>query len=54
MGELRSHSVQLVGGIEALVAVELDAGGEPHHECGQGGDLVQHVLVLLQQTSHVG
>ncbi len=53
-GKVVSHSVELVGGVVATVAVKLDAGGEFHHQGGQGGDLIEYVLVLLQQGGHVG
>lgn len=49
-----SSSVKLVGRVEATVAVKLDTGGEVDHQGGQGGDLFQYVLVLLQQVGHVG
>lgn len=38
-GKVMSYSVELFDRVEATVAVKLDAGGEVHHQGGQGGDL---------------
>lgn len=53
-GELLSYSVKLFGIVVTTVAVELDTGREVHHQTGQGGDLLQNRLILLQQGGHVG
>lgn len=51
-GELLSHSVKLFGVVVTTVAVKLDTGGEVYHQGGQGGDLLQNRLILLQQGGH--
>lgn len=53
LSQLLSLFVELLGGVEAAVAVEVDAGREVHHEVGERGDLLQDELVLLQHLSHV-
>lgn len=52
-GKVMSHSVELFGRVVATVAVKLDTGGEVHHQGGQGGDLFQYVLVVLQHLRHI-
>lgn len=54
LGEVGGDIIELVHRVVALVAVELDAGGDVDHEGGQGGDLLQDVLVLLQHERDVG
>lgn len=54
LGEVLGHSVELVGSVVATVAVKFDTGGEVNHQGGQGGDLIQHVFVVLQHPCHVG
>lgn len=39
--------VKFISGVEASVSVEVDAGGEVHHEHREGGDLVHDKLVFL-------
>lgn len=39
--------VKFISGVEASVAVEVDAGGKVHHQHGEGGDLLHDKLVLL-------
>lgn len=51
-GELFSHSVKLFGVVVTTVAVKLDTGGEVYHQGGQGGDLLQNRLILLQQGGY--
>lgn len=52
-GELLCYSVNLFGIVVTTVAVKLDTGREVHHQPGQGGDLLQNRLILLQQGGHV-
>lgn len=54
LGKVGGNIIELVHRVVALVAVELDAGGDVDHEGGQGGDLLQDVLVLLQHERDVG
>lgn len=54
LGKVCGDIIELVHGVVATVAVERDAGGEVDHEGGQGADLLQDVLVLLQHERHVG
>ena len=52
-GKVLSYTVKLFSGVVTTVAVKCDTGGEVHHDAGQGGDLLQNRLILLQQGGHV-
>lgn len=39
--------VEFIGGVEGSVAVEVDTGGEVHHQHREGGDLLHDKLVFL-------
>lgn len=52
-GEVLSYTVKLFSRVVTTVAVKRDTGGEVHHQAGQGGDLLQNRLILLQQGGHV-
>lgn len=39
--------VEFIRGVEALVAVKVDTGGEVQHQHREGGDLLHDVLVFL-------
>lgn len=47
LSQFFSTRVELIGRIEASVPVEVHAGGEVHHQVGEGGDLIHDELVLL-------
>lgn len=52
-GEVLSYTVKLFSRVVTTVAVKLDTGGELYHQVGQGGDLLQNRLILLQPGGHV-
>lgn len=53
LGKVMSNTVELLSRVIAGVAIKLDTGGQVHHQGGQGGDLFQDVLVLLQHGCHI-